>query len=342
MERELLELSHRSLRVVCTRGACTFASSARTGSSCFTAACLRPGPIPPGHRSVPRGPRRRCRVRLQLVLARRPLRREGIAFVLGYALYMKAIHGAKATSDRIDSGKIAVLVRGGLMLVAYAYPADMRATHDLMRRRLSSFATGLFLAHIQITHHQYNVDPPGKRITYRSNRDGLGEGFEDSACGTTSPPTSPSPIRRGDHRRARARRLARLASTTPTPSPPHLGPRYRTSSPSPSSTRSTTSPASRPFATSPPMRLVKCREAPPARASAAAEQDRQRLPEVGLLRSRRPLHRQSEQGRTVLTRLERSSGSPRRCPSSPTSWVGRRCRMLARKQAFDRQRFATT
>jgi hypothetical protein len=28
---------------------------------------------------------------------------------------MKAVHGAKAKSDRIDSGKVAVLVRGGLM-----------------------------------------------------------------------------------------------------------------------------------------------------------------------------------------------------------------------------------
>jgi hypothetical protein len=59
--------------------------------------------------------------------------REGISFVLGHALYMKAIHGAKAKSDRIDSGKTAVLLRGGLMPVAYAYPADMTATRDLMR-----------------------------------------------------------------------------------------------------------------------------------------------------------------------------------------------------------------
>ena len=95
---------------------------------------------------------------------------------------MKAIHGAKAKSDRIDSKKIAVLVRGGLMPVAYAYPADMRATRDLMRRRLLFVRQrGSLLAHIQITHHQYNVDPPGKRITYRSNREGLGEGFEDSS-----------------------------------------------------------------------------------------------------------------------------------------------------------------
>ena len=41
--------------------------------------------------------------------------REGIAFVLGHALYMRAIHGAKAKNDRIDSRKTAGLLRGGLM-----------------------------------------------------------------------------------------------------------------------------------------------------------------------------------------------------------------------------------
>ena len=32
--------------------------------------------------------------------------REGIAFVLGHALYMKAIHGGKAKNDRIDAQKM--------------------------------------------------------------------------------------------------------------------------------------------------------------------------------------------------------------------------------------------
>lgn len=32
--------------------------------------------------------------------------REGIDFVLGHALYMKAIHGGKAKNDRIDALKI--------------------------------------------------------------------------------------------------------------------------------------------------------------------------------------------------------------------------------------------
>ena len=60
---------------------------------------------------------------------------EGIPFVLGHALYMKAIHGGKAKNDKIDSQKIAVLLRGGMMPMAYVYPSKMRATRDLMRRR---------------------------------------------------------------------------------------------------------------------------------------------------------------------------------------------------------------
>jgi transposase len=106
--------------------------------------------------------------------------KEGIAFVLGHALYMKAIHGAKAKNDRIDSQKLAGLLRGGLLPQAYVYPAEMRATRDLMRRRLHFVRhRGQLLAHIQMTHHQYNLPSPGKRITYRSNREGLEDVFED-------------------------------------------------------------------------------------------------------------------------------------------------------------------
>jgi transposase len=60
---------------------------------------------------------------------------EGIAFVLGHALAMKAIHGGKAKNDKIDSHKIAVLLRGGMLPQAYVSPAAMRSTRDLLRRR---------------------------------------------------------------------------------------------------------------------------------------------------------------------------------------------------------------
>ena len=62
--------------------------------------------------------------------------KENIPFVLGHALYMKAIHGGKAKNDKIDAHKIAVLLRGGMLPRAYVYPPEMRATRDLLRRRV--------------------------------------------------------------------------------------------------------------------------------------------------------------------------------------------------------------
>jgi hypothetical protein len=61
---------------------------------------------------------------------------ERIPVVLGHALYMKAIHGGKANNDKLDAHKMAVLLRGGMLPQAYVYPAAMRATRDLLRRRM--------------------------------------------------------------------------------------------------------------------------------------------------------------------------------------------------------------
>ena len=103
---------------------------------------------------------------------------EGIAFVLGHALYMKAIHGGKAKNDRIDALKIATLLRGGMVPQAYVYPAKMRATRDLLRRRLHfRRKRSELLAHIQNTNSQYNLPAFEKQLTYRSNREGLTDRF---------------------------------------------------------------------------------------------------------------------------------------------------------------------
>ena len=108
--------------------------------------------------------------------------KEGIPFVLGHALAMKAIHGGKAKSDKIDSEKIAVLLRGGMLPQAYVYPAEMRATRDLLRRRLHLVRKrGQLLAHIQNTIHQYNLPAFEKRIACPANREGLVEHFPDPA-----------------------------------------------------------------------------------------------------------------------------------------------------------------
>ena len=105
---------------------------------------------------------------------------EGIAFVLGHALAMKAIHGGKAKNDKLDSFKIASLLRGGLLPQAYVYPAAMRATRDLIRRRLHLVRKrGQLLAHIQNTRAQYNLPAFGRRLAYPANRDGVREHFAD-------------------------------------------------------------------------------------------------------------------------------------------------------------------
>jgi len=111
---------------------------------------------------------------------------EGIPFVLGHALYMKAIHGGKAKNDKIDSQKIAALLRGGMLPEAYVYPAEMRATRDLLRRRTHLMRKRAeLLAHVQNTNSQYNLPEIGKKITYKANRDGVAERFEDVAVQKT-------------------------------------------------------------------------------------------------------------------------------------------------------------
>jgi transposase len=107
-------------------------------------------------------------------------RKEKIPFVLGHALYMKAIHGGKAKNDRIDAHKIAVLLRGGMLPMAYVYPSEMRATRDLLRRRNHLMRKRAdLLAHIQNTNHQYNLPRFMKNICYKGNREGIAEQFGD-------------------------------------------------------------------------------------------------------------------------------------------------------------------
>jgi transposase len=107
---------------------------------------------------------------------------EGIPFVLGHALYMKAIHGGKAKNDKIDAQKIAVLLRGGMLPQAYVYPAAMRATRDLLRRRLHlTRKRAELLTHVQQTNWQYNLPELGQKIAYKANRHGVAARFPDPA-----------------------------------------------------------------------------------------------------------------------------------------------------------------
>jgi transposase len=108
--------------------------------------------------------------------------REGMPFVLGHALYMQAIHGGKAKNDRIDAQKIAGLLRGGMLPQAYVYPAEMRATRDLLRRRMPLVRQRAeLLTHVQHTNCQYNLPEMGKQSAYKTHRAGVAERCPDPA-----------------------------------------------------------------------------------------------------------------------------------------------------------------
>lgn len=108
--------------------------------------------------------------------------REGMPLVLGHARYMKAIPGGKAKNDRIDAPKIAILLRGGMLPQAYVYPAEMRATRDLLRRRRHRMRKrAALLTHVQQTNSPYTVPEIGTKIAYKTNRAGVAERFADPA-----------------------------------------------------------------------------------------------------------------------------------------------------------------
>ena len=106
---------------------------------------------------------------------------EGIPFALGHALAMKHIHQGKSKSDKIDAGKLAAMLRGGLFPLAYAYPRARRQTRDLLRRR-SFFVRqrSQLIAHIVNTSSQFNRPPLTKKLTYAANRsEAIADRFTD-------------------------------------------------------------------------------------------------------------------------------------------------------------------
>ena len=103
-----------------------------------------------------------------------------VDFILGHALYMKAIHGGKAKNDKIDSYKIASLMRGGNFPLAYNYPSEYRATRDLLRRRTHFMRHGASLkAHVVNTDSQYNLPSQSLNLKNVSAREGLRHHYDD-------------------------------------------------------------------------------------------------------------------------------------------------------------------
>ena len=111
---------------------------------------------------------------------------EGIPFVLGHALAMTAMQVGKTKNDRIDSRDIAKLLRAGMIPMSYVYPKAMRATRDLLRRRMRFVRQrAALLTHIQQTNAQYNLPPIGKSLKYPGNREGVPDRFANDSVRKT-------------------------------------------------------------------------------------------------------------------------------------------------------------
>jgi transposase len=109
-----------------------------------------------------------------------------IDFVLGHALGMRLIHGTKTKSDRLDSEKIARLLRSGHFPIAHVYPRPLRATRDLLRRRLFFVRRrSELLAHLQMSQTQYNLERSPARLDRSLHRAGLAERFPAGSMRTS-------------------------------------------------------------------------------------------------------------------------------------------------------------
>jgi transposase len=105
--------------------------------------------------------------------------KEKIPFFIGHALYMK--DKSKNKNDRIDSKKLANLLRTNSFPLAYPYPKEMRATRDLLRRRTRfvSIRSGVY-AHMHCLFSQQgitNIEP--KHVKNKTNRKSFPQSFDD-------------------------------------------------------------------------------------------------------------------------------------------------------------------
>jgi transposase len=98
-------------------------------------------------------------------------RDHAIAFVLGHAWGVKAVHGSKTKCDRHDAEAIARLLRGGNFPLAYAYPKERRGLRDLLRARLRLVRQRAALyGHVHTARRQANLPPVSHDVKYQSKR----------------------------------------------------------------------------------------------------------------------------------------------------------------------------
>jgi transposase len=98
-------------------------------------------------------------------------RDQNIAFALGHAWGLKAVHGLKTKCDRHDAQAIARLLRGGNFPPAYAYPRERRGLRDLLRARLRLVRQRAQLyGHVHTARRQANLPPVSSDVKYKGKR----------------------------------------------------------------------------------------------------------------------------------------------------------------------------
>src|SRR5207253_2565107 len=103
-----------------------------------------------------------------------------IAFALGHAWAMRAVHGAKTKCDRKDAEAIARLLKGGNFPPAYAYPGEKRGLRDLLRARLCLVRQRAELyGHVHTARRQANLPPVSNDVKYKSKRGGVSADIAD-------------------------------------------------------------------------------------------------------------------------------------------------------------------
>ena len=113
-------------------------------------------------------------------------RSDGLAFILGQALYMRAINGVKTKNDRVDSLKITRLIRGGNFPLAdplCGKTGRADRPHPEHNRPIQPAAIGGAF-----------TDPSSAREGYRRAFSGPGDPADDSGG-----PATDRPIRSTDY-----------------------------------------------------------------------------------------------------------------------------------------------
>lgn len=86
-----------------------------------------------------------------------------IEFVLAHALYLRLIHGGKNKNDKLDSEKLAHLLRTNLIPPSYIYPRERRPMRALLRQRMSYvWERSTLLGHLSMNQTAEGLVPVAK------------------------------------------------------------------------------------------------------------------------------------------------------------------------------------